>query len=555
MADSDEEEVSFERTNEDGAKGGKARVGQDEVKNKKPEGNDVDPKVSVIVTEDPPTLTSCSSSDSDGKLMTEEGGDKESDKKEEKSAFEKLADNVKDTSGWGWNTLSTWGTSVFSTASSSVSTFTTQVGEGFHQVMETVESKLADPEPEEPEEVPSPGGSSTVESEPTDQVIDRAPEPHPIEVVDPVVAGEGGGEAEAAAVEDESGKQGWFAGWGASLSDVMNKTTSVVQHTVEQTTNVSKKVVSSGLDVLETIGKKTYDVIAEGDHGLKKTIERTRKNNPNLSQALREAKEEAEEKTKEEEAFMESRKCHYGAQFDDFQGLVQLEALEMLSSMSEGKVRGLLDILPREAADALRADLTRIKLTFEETSPDNDDDDLMDHDFHQLLMDYVGQLSLNVSIQKLLQSQVKSRQWLTEYDKRLKDDAGAERSPKEVHERAIQAMAEFTANSIEHFHRAGQLILQDKTIPVTLYPSMANSLSSLTKVLCKEITWQSTLFVSSLTASVIGSDEPVTETITNVYLEASNSSTYVQNGFQLLLPIIQLATIQAHPTCQRLAAK
>lgn len=48
---------------------------------------------------------------------------------------------------------------------------------------------------------------------------------------------------------------------------------------------------------------------------------------------------------------------------------------------------------------------------------------------------------------------------------------------QEVHERAIQAMAEFTANSIEHFHRAGQLILQDKTIPVTLYPSMANSLS------------------------------------------------------------------------------
>jgi len=45
-------------------------------------------------------------------------------------------------------------------------------------------------------------------------------------------------------------------------------------------------VVSSGLDVLETIGKKTYDVIAEGDYGLKKTIERTNKNKPNLSQVL-----------------------------------------------------------------------------------------------------------------------------------------------------------------------------------------------------------------------------------------------------------------------------
>lgn len=45
-------------------------------------------------------------------------------------------------------------------------------------------------------------------------------------------------------------------------------------------------MVSSGLDVLETIGKKTYDAIAEGDHGLKKTIERNRKNKPNLSQVL-----------------------------------------------------------------------------------------------------------------------------------------------------------------------------------------------------------------------------------------------------------------------------
>lgn len=544
MADA-QEGVSFEGADEDAGKGGKAKATKDETK--KILGERDGDKVQVVVTEDPPTLTSCSSSDSDGKPVTEEDCDKESDKKEPKSAFEKLADNVKDTSGWGWNTFSTWGTSVFSTASSSVSTFTTQVGEGLHQVLETVESKLMEPEPED---TPSPAGSSPVDSEPANQVIDRSPEPHPIET-DPVVVGE----AEAAAVaEDESGKQGgWFAGWGASLNEVVNKTTSVVQQTVEQTTNVSKKVVSSGLDVLETIGKKTYDVIAEGDYGLKKTIERTNKNKPNLSQALREAKEEAEEKAKEEEEFLESRKCHYGAQFDDFQGLVQLEALEMLSSMSEGKVRGLLDILPREAADALKADLTRIKLTFEETSPDNDDDDLMDHDFHQLLMDYVGQLSLNVSIQKLLQCQAKSRQWLTDYDKRTKDDA--ERSPKEVHERAIQAMAEFTANSIEHFHRAGQLILQDKTIPVTLYPSMAISLSSLTKVLCKEVTWQSTLFVSCLTASVTGSDQPVTETITNVYLEASNSSTYIQNGFQLLLPIIQLATIQAHPTCQGLAGK
>ena len=41
-----------------------------------------------------------------------------------------------------------------------------------------------------------------------------------------------------------------------------------------------EKVIGGGLTVLETIGKKTYDVIAEGDHGLKETL----RNKPNLSQ-------------------------------------------------------------------------------------------------------------------------------------------------------------------------------------------------------------------------------------------------------------------------------
>lgn len=42
-------------------------------------------------------------------------------------------------------------------------------------------------------------------------------------------------------------------------------------------------MVNSGLDVLETIGKKTYDILTEGDHGLKATIERNRADKPNLS--------------------------------------------------------------------------------------------------------------------------------------------------------------------------------------------------------------------------------------------------------------------------------
>ena len=44
----------------------------------------------------------------------------------------------------------------------------------------------------------------------------------------------------------------------------------------------SQNIVTGSLGVLETIGKKTYGVIAEGDHGLKSTIHKAG-DRPNLS--------------------------------------------------------------------------------------------------------------------------------------------------------------------------------------------------------------------------------------------------------------------------------
>jgi len=37
------------------------------------------------------------------------------------------------------------------------------------------------------------------------------------------------------------------------------------------------------------------------------------------------------------------------------------------------------------------------------------------------------------------------------------------------------------------------------------------------------------------------------ELITGVYLESSNAADYIHSGFSLLLPVLQLAVIKAHP--------
>ena len=84
-----------------------------------------------------------------------------------------------------------------------------------------------------------------------------------------------------------------------------------------------KTFVTGGLDVLETIGKKTFDVIKDHDPGLKKTkgLFFERGDKPNLSQMLKDAKEQREVQEKQEHENEEARKAHFGSLFDDFQGI------------------------------------------------------------------------------------------------------------------------------------------------------------------------------------------------------------------------------------------
>ena len=74
---------------------------------------------------------------------------------------------------------------------------------------------------------------------------------------------------------------------------------------------------------MESIGKKTFDVIKDHDPGLKKTkgLFFDRGDKPNLSQMLRDAKEQREAQEKQEQETEEARKAHFGSLFDDFQGM------------------------------------------------------------------------------------------------------------------------------------------------------------------------------------------------------------------------------------------
>uniref|UniRef100_A0A8C8IA61 Family with sequence similarity 114 member A2 n=1 Tax=Oncorhynchus tshawytscha TaxID=74940 RepID=A0A8C8IA61_ONCTS len=374
----------------------------------------------------------------------------------------------------GWGYWGSWGKSIMSTASATVAT----VGQGITQAIEKAETSLGIPSPTELSA--QIGEEDKQEGEPSNET-DK---------------GEGDGAL----------AMGSAIGMFSSLSSVVQST--------------GKTVLTGGLDALEFIGKKTMDVIAEGDPGYKKTKGLMNRTNT-LSRVLREAKEREEQETAKEMSSDTENKAHYGMLFDEFQGLSHLEALEILSRESESKVKSVLTTLSGEELNQLKEDLELIKEPFSLVEFEEEEvNEKKDEDGAEFLRELTGALDgLHIS---------------TTSDKLRKD----------VHSLAIRNLAELTARSIEQFHKVAETILFCTSQEVTTL-EQAKILSQITIVLCKEISLLSKKFTSCLTT--IGSNKKgdvLNPLITGVFLEASNSASYIQDAFQLLMPVLEVSHIQ-----------
>ncbi|XP_068592705.1 protein FAM114A2 [Cebidichthys violaceus] len=412
----------------------------------------------------------------------------------------------------GWGYWGSWGKSIISTATATVAT----VGQGLTQAIEKAETSLGIPSPTEL--------SAQVEEEQKEH-------------------GESSSETDRAAAE------GSAAAPAGGAMGMLSSLTSVVQST-------GKTVISGGLDALEFIGKKTMDVIAEGDPGFKKTKGLMHRNST-LSQVLREANEREELQTAEKESSDSETKvvAHYGMLFDEFQGLSHLEALEILSRESESKVKSVLTTLSGDELVQLREQLDLIKDSFSLVEFDDEDvDERKDADgseFERELAEALEGLSITTTIDKLGKacksacsriadmSKPETEEEEEEEEEEGEEDVKKTPSVEEVHAAAIGSLAELTARSIELFHKLAEMIL------FSAGSAEAGVLSQLTVVLCKELSLLSKKFTSCLTTA--GSNEKgevLNPLITGVFLEASNSASYIQDAFQLLMPIVEISHIQ-----------
>ncbi|CAH2276119.1 FAM114A2 [Pelobates cultripes] len=414
---------------------------------------------------------------------------------------------TKPSSGWGY--WGNWGKSLISTASATVAT----VGHGISNAIEKAETTLGVPSPVEL--------SFRSRVEPTEEAIS-------------------GETSNAASGESSSPITGAF-GFLTSISTAVQST--------------GKTVLTGGLDALEFIGKKTMDVIAEGDPGFKKTKGLMNRNST-LSQVLREAKEREEQRVSGAVEAETEGKAHYGLLFDEYQGLAHLEALELLSKESEAKVKSMLSSLSGEELAKVKLELEPLKETFSLEEFDDDDEvEKGNDDFAKEVTALFEELQISVRPEKLTRARKAAYDWMTEVDEKEVEgnveETEAEIAGKNkkatvegIHDLAIRSLAELTACSMEMFHKSATLILHgEKQVPSI---SRAKALSQMTITLCKELSQLSKKVTTLLTTTVATEKSDVLNPlITGVFLEASNSASYIQDAFQLLLPVLEISHIQS----------
>lgn len=300
-----------------------------------------------------------------------------------------------------------------------------------------------------------------------------------------------------------------------------------VTHITKFVETTGTKVLTGGLDTLEMIGKKTVQVLQEGDPGLKKkrALFKLDQTKPILSQVLREAKKKAEEENKLLEERHASKKLHYETLFDDYHGLVHLEALEMLSKQCDIKLETLLGTLKEKQLIDMQETLAQIKELCE--LPEEDEECSLSCEItNEKIESALTEMNIALNYNQFLETCKNVEEWL-EHCEDLEE--------KKIHEKAIDSLAHLTAVSVEQYHKAGELLLIKERRSTV---DEADSLVQLTLTLTAVIGALAGKFSEKLSNKTTGAvSDNVNSLITNIFLEVYKIFIFVSlfNFYNLFL--------------------
>lgn len=419
------------------------------------------------------------------------------------SMAQKPAQEMQSTSrGWGWGG---W-TSMLSQATASVTS-------GLSSVIETVETSLGVPDPQEM--------ARKVKAEEKAVKQKREEEERNTKVT---------GDDKDAEVKNGA-NESFLSSFGVS------NLTNVVQTT-------GKGLVSGGLDALEFIGKKTMGVLAEGDPGLHEKRKTLAGSGPSLSQILKEAKDASETAAAEASGEEPRPVIDLFSEFDKFQGVAHLEALEMLSRDSEAELESRILDLTEDQLAAVKPLLRAVEEVFH-IDDDADDDGTEGDDFKAELDENIKSLNLPFAADKLVATREKAREWIQSCVQEQDSSLGS-REGLDIYSSAVSSLAELTARTVELFHKLTELLLHQGNQTVeTSSLVRAQSARKMGDVVLEEISSLATQFAGCLNTAVDDSPNPdfVSSLITTLYLDSSTSSDYLRNSLKLLRPVMQLSSL------------
>ncbi|XP_064552825.1 protein FAM114A2 [Drosophila montana] len=395
-------------------------------------------------------------------------------------------------SGWGL-----WGgklSSVLSTATEGLGNITTQVNQGLNQI-------IGVPDPEELARINAAEGAARPTA--TDQQTTT--------------------EAAAAIEKPEAGGVPAF-----NLGIV---------------TTLGSKVLNTGLDTLEGIGKKTMNILQENDPKLmnKRKLLGLDANKPNLSAVLLEAKKDAdqmEESLQQLQLEKQKAQLRFDVLFENYCGLVHFEALEILSKESRLKLDTLLDAVSGHALSELQETIGEVQELLElEDVESNSEGDYTASELNERLLATITDAELGIKFDDVASHWTQSLSWLSSEEATAAD-------LEQAYAKGINALSEACALEMCKLHKIAELML------VKSHHSTANEVDGIVH-LCKQFNGHlqglSQRYAAVLSSKSDGSgavDQEECKARVNTYFgEMFSAVEYIKKAYKLFTPILQMGAV------------
>ncbi|XP_016926115.4 protein FAM114A2 [Drosophila suzukii] len=302
-------------------------------------------------------------------------------------------------------------------------------------------------------------------------------------------------------------------------------------------TNLGSKVINTGLDTLEGIGKKTMTILQDNDPKLmnKRKLLGLETNSPNLSAVLLEAKKDADQMEQSmQQLQLERQKAQlrFEVLFEHYCGLVHFEALEILSKESHLKLDNLLEAVSGNALAELQETINEVKELLELEDLDVESEgDYEAQELSERLAATIKDAELGIQFDDIAKHWSQSLEWLNSEEATSGD-------LEQAYAKSIHALSEACALEMCKLHKIAELLL------VKPHHSTANEVDGVVN-LCQQFNGHIQGLSHRFAAVLSGKPEPeeAKARVSTFFSEMLSAVQFIEKAYKLFTPILQMGAV------------